>query len=152
MWIIQSLLKRHWLQWDLNCEPPAYSKVSNKWKSDKGLLLNCFFLSFSNHKNYSIKNICVYSKSKGNLERFKMINRRLFMHKFCNNSKYVAVILLGNIYWRDCVFVFNLPDRIGRIAGSGVFLPDGTFSPRANFSSFEYLCFSILLLFRFILI
>ena len=55
--------------------------------------LNCFFLSFSNHENCSIKNICVYSKSKiktkvtskQNLEHFKMINRRLFIHKFCNN-------------------------------------------------------------------
>ena len=27
-------------------------------------LLDCFFLSFSNHENYTIKNICVYSKSK----------------------------------------------------------------------------------------
>ena len=60
----------------------------------EGWLLNCFFLSFSNHENYSIKNICVYSKSKmkikltskQNLEHLKMINRRLFIHKFCNNS------------------------------------------------------------------
>ena len=60
-----------------------------------GWLFNCFFLSFSNHENYIIKNICVYSKSrtktkitsKQNLEHFKMINRRLFIHKFCNNSK-----------------------------------------------------------------
>ena len=59
-----------------------------------GWLLNCFFLSFSNHENYSIKNICVYSKSKmktkltskQNLEHLKMISRRLFIHKFCNNS------------------------------------------------------------------
>ena len=29
-----------------------------------GCLLNCFLLSFSNHENYSIKNICEYSKSK----------------------------------------------------------------------------------------
>ena len=58
-------------------------------------LLNYFFLSFSNQKNRSIKNICVYSKSKiktkvtskQNLEHFKMINRRLFIPKFCNNSK-----------------------------------------------------------------
>ena len=47
------------------------------------------FLSFSNHKNYSIKNISVCSKSKiktkvtskQNPEHFKMINRRLFIHK-----------------------------------------------------------------------
>ena len=58
-------------------------------------VLNCFFLSFSNHENYSIKNFCVYSKSKiktkvtskQNLEHFKMINRRLLIHKFCDNSK-----------------------------------------------------------------
>ena len=57
--------------------------------------LNCFFLSFSNHENCSIKKICVYSKSKiktkvtgkQKLEHFKMINQRLFIHKFCNNSK-----------------------------------------------------------------
>ena len=50
----------------------------------EGWLLNCFFLSFSNHENYSIKKICLYSKSKTktkatskkNLEHFKMINRR----------------------------------------------------------------------------
>ena len=92
-----------------------------------GWLLNCFFLSFSNHENYSIKNICVYSKSKiktkvtskQNLEHFKMINRRLFIHKFCNNSK----MLLSSswaIFIRALVF---------------------SSSPRANFSSFEYLCF-----------
>ena len=101
-------------------------------------LLNCFFLSFSNHENYSIKNICVYSKSKiktkvtskQNLEHFKMINRRLFIHKFCNNSK----MLLSSswaIFIRALVF---------------------SSSPRANFSSFEYLCFLFLLIFRFILI
>ena len=26
--------------------------------------LNCFFLSFSNHENYGVKTICVYSESK----------------------------------------------------------------------------------------
>ena len=30
----------------------------------RGWFLNCFFLSFSKHENYSIKKICVYSKSK----------------------------------------------------------------------------------------
>ena len=103
-----------------------------------GWLLNCFFLSFSNHENYSIKNICVYSKSKiktkvtskQNLEHFKMINRRLFIHKFCNNSK-----MLLSYSW--AIFIRAL-----------VF----SFSPKANFSSFEYLYFSFLLIFRFILI
>ena len=105
--------------------------VGKKWKlkqKGEGWVLNCFFLSFSNHENYSIKNICVYSKSKiktkvtskQNLEYFKMINRRLFIHKFCNNSK----MLLSSswaIFIRALVF---------------------SSSPRANFSSFEYLCFS----------
>ena len=44
------------------------------------------WLSFSNYENYSIKNICVYMKSKiktkvtstQNLQHFTMINRRLF--------------------------------------------------------------------------
>ena len=57
--------------------------------------LSCFFLSFANHENYSIKNICVYSKrkiktkltSKQNPEHFKIINRGLLIHKFCNNLK-----------------------------------------------------------------
>ena len=82
-------------------------------------LLNCFFLSFSNLENYSIKNICVYSKSKiktkvtskQNLEHFKMVNRwAIFIRALAFSS-----------------------------------------SPRANFSLFEYLCFSFLLSFRFIL-
>ena len=84
--------------------------------------LNCFFLSFSNHENYSIKNICVYSKSKiktkvtskQNLEHFKMINRRLFIHKFCNNSK---MLLPSSWATSITVLVFSS-------------------SPRANFSSF----------------
>ena len=95
--------------------------------SQSGWLLNCFFLSFSNHKNYSIKNICVYSKSKiktkvtnkQNLEHFRIINRKLFIPKFCDNSK----MLLSSswaIFIRALVF---------------------SFSTRVNFSSFEYLCF-----------
>ena len=95
--------------------------------SQSGWLLNCFFLSFSNHKNYSIKNICVYSKSKiktkvtnkQNLEHFRIINRKLFIPKFCDNSK----MLLSSswaIFIRALVF---------------------SFSTRVNFSSFEYLRF-----------
>ena len=88
-------------------------------------LLNCFFLPFSNHEHYSIKNIYVYSKSKiktketntQNLEYFKMINRRLFVHKFCNNSK----MLLSPCLWNACVLRLSI-------------------------------CFSFLLIFRFILI
>ena len=124
---------------------PVYSQVSNRrgvWNSRGGLeknwLLNCFFLSFSNHENYSIKNICVYSKSKikpkvtnkQNPEHLKMINWRLFCHKFSNNSK----MLLSSswaIFIRALVF---------------------SFSPRANFSSFKYFCFSFLLVFQFIFI
>ena len=100
-----------------------------------GWLLNCFFLSFSNHGNYIIKSICQYSKikktkvtSKQNLEHFKMINRRLFIHKFCNNAK---MLLLS--FW--AIFIKAL-----------VF----SSSPKANFFSFEYLCFSFLLIFRFL--
>ena len=101
-------------------------------------LLNWFFLSFSNNENYNIKNICVCSKSKiktevaskQNLEHFKMINRRLFIHKFCSNSK-MLLSSSWTIIIRALVF---------------------SSSPRANFSSFEYLCFSFLLIFRFILI
>ena len=47
----------------------TYSKVeglekTENFNSREGWLLNCFFLSFSNHEDDSIKNICVYSKSK----------------------------------------------------------------------------------------
>ena len=60
-----------------------------------GVKLNFFFLSFFNHENYSIKNICECSKSKlktketnkQNLAYFKIINRILFFHRFCKNSK-----------------------------------------------------------------
>ena len=127
---------------------PVYSQVSNRrgvWNSrgagrglEKNWLLNWLFLSFSNHENYSIKNICVSSKnkiktkltSKQNLEYFKMINRRLFIDKFCNKSR-----MLLSASW--AIFIRVL-----------VF----SFSPRTTFSSFEYLCFSFLLIFRFILI
>ena len=75
------------------CGGGGFEKTEN-FKSRRGWLLNCFFRSFSNHENYSIKNISVYSKSKiktkvtnkQNLQHFKMINRRLFIHMFCNNS------------------------------------------------------------------
>ena len=95
----------------------------------EGWLLNCFFLSFSNHENYSIKNICVYSKSKiktkvtskQNLEHFEMINGRLFIHKFCNNSK-----MLLSSSW--AIFI-----------GALVF----SSSPRVNFSSFECIVFFV---------
>ena len=60
-------------------------------KGEGGWLLNCFFLSFSSHENQIIKKLCVYSKSKiktkvtskQNLEYFKMINQRIFIHKSC---------------------------------------------------------------------
>ena len=64
--------------------------------------------------------------SKENLEHLKLINWRLFIHKFCNNSK----MLLSSswaIFIRALVF---------------------SSSPKANFSLFEYLCFSFLLIFR----
>ena len=76
-------------------------RVGGGWEKLKvsiaggGWLLNCFFLSFSDHENYSIKNICVFSKSKIktevtsklNLEHFKMINRRFFINKLCKIQK-----------------------------------------------------------------
>ena len=85
---------------------------------------------FSNLENYGIMNVCVCSKSKikkvtnkQNLERFKMINRRFFIRKFCNSLK----MFLS--------FSWVISIRAGD-----------------NFSLFEYLCFSFLLIFRFILI
>ena len=92
-------------------------------------LLSCFFLSFWNHESYSIKSICVYSinkietkvANKKNLEHFKMIYRRLFIPKFCNNSQ----MLLSSswaIFIRALVF---------------------SFSKRAKFSSFEYFLFFV---------
>ena len=87
----------------------------------RGWLLNCFFLSFCNYENCSIKKIWADSKSKiktsKNLDNFKMINRRLFIHKFGNNSR----MLLSSswaIFIRAPVF---------------------SSSPRANLTSFEYL-------------
>ena len=56
--------------------------------------------------------------NKQNLEHFKMINRRLFIHKFCNNLK-----IRLSFSW--VIFI----------------------RARANFSSFEYLCFSFPLIF-----
>ena len=100
-------------------------------------LLNCFLFPFLTIKItvlrtfvYTVKVKQAKETNKQNLEYFKMINRRLFIHKFCNNSK----MLLSSswaIFIRALVF---------------------SSSPRANFSSFEYLCFLFLLIFRFILI
>ena len=79
-----------------------------------GLAFKLLFLYFSNHENYSIKNICVYSKSKiktketneQNLEYLKVINRRLFIHKFCNNSK-MLLSFSWAIFVRVLVFLFS---------------------------------------------
>ena len=100
-------------------------------------LLNFFLFPFLTIKItvlrtfvYTVKVKQAKETNKQNLEYFKMINRRLFIHKFCNNSK----MLLSSswaIFIRALVF---------------------SSSPRANFSSFEYLCFLFLLIFRFILI
>ena len=128
LWIIKSLLKRHWLQWDLNCEPPTYSKVCNRWEKLKiliaregrgWLLINCFFLSISNHKNYSIKNICVSIKSKENWEHVKLIYRRLFTHKYCNNSKKCCYHPPGQYLLERLCFRLHL--TLLDLAGSGVF-------------------------------
>ena len=81
---------------------------------ERGWLLTAFFFPFSNHENYSIKNICIYSKSKiktkvpfkQSLEHFKMTNRRLFIPNFSNHSN----MLLSSswaIFIRVLVFVFN---------------------------------------------
>ena len=110
---------------------------TENFNSQWGWFLNGFFISFSNHENYSIKNICVYSRSKiktkvtskQNQEHLKMINRRLCIDKFCNNSK-----MLLSFSW--AIFITAL-----------VF----SSSPRANYPSFGYLCFLFLLIFRFAL-
>ena len=96
------------------------------------LLFPFYFLTMK------LQNICLYSRSKikskvtikQNLEHFKMINQRLFIPKFCNNSK----MLLPSSW---AVFIRALVFSI---------------STRDNLSSFEYFCFSFLLIFRFILI
>ena len=134
---MESVEQQGWLEKISKTNSQVLEKTE-KFNSQRGWLLNCFFLSSSNHENCSIKNICVYSKSKiktkvtskQNLEYFKMINRRLFIHKFCNNLK-----MLLSSSWTKFIraLVFSS-------------------SPRASFSSFEYLCFSFLLIFRFILI
>ena len=85
----------------------GWEKLS--FNSEAGWLLN--FLSFSNHENYSINNICVYSKSKiktkvtrkQNLEHFKMINPKFFIHKFCNNAEMLlssswAIFIRGLVF------------------------------------------------------
>ena len=77
-------------------------------------LLNCFFISVSDHENYSIKNIYAYSKSKiykkvtstQNLKHFKMINQRFFIHKFCNNSKMLLSSPLA-IFFRALLFLIS---------------------------------------------
>ena len=115
----------------------GWSEENENFNSRKGVS-NCFFLSFSNHLNYGIKNFCVYSKSeiktkvtrKQNIEQFKMINRRLFIRRDGNNENMLlsssrATFITAFVFWS---------------------------SPSANFSSFEYLRFSFLLIFRFILI
>ena len=85
-----------------------------------------FFLSFFNHENYSIKNICIYSKSKiktkvtskQNPEHFKMINKRLFIHKFCNNLK-----MLLSSSWAKYIraLVFSSSPRANFLLGTCVF-------------------------------
>ena len=86
--------------------------------------------SFFPFLKVKVKTINVYSKSKiktkainkQNLEHFKMINRRLFSHKFFNNLKKLLSSSWA-IFIRTLVF---------------------SFSPRVNLSSLKYLCFSFL--------
>ena len=68
--------------------------------------------------------------SKQSLEHFKILNQRLFIHKFCKNSK----MLLASSW---AIFI-----RVLLFSSS----------PRANVSLFEYLCFSFVVIFQFILI
>ena len=77
------------------------------------------------HENHSIKNICIFSKSKiiikvtskQNLEHFKMINQRLFIHKFCNNSK-----MLLSSTWAIFIRATSIRDlRVISKYGSGQF-------------------------------
>ena len=94
--MLYSKVSNRWMVWNNSGGWKKYQKLIAGGSNSRGLektenfnswrswLLNCFFLSFSNHENYSIKKICLYSKSKTktkatskkNLEHFKMINRR----------------------------------------------------------------------------
>ena len=87
-----------------------------------GVAFKLLFISFSNHEIYSIKNVCVCSKSK--------IKIKVTSKKFCNNSQ-----MLLSSSWAIFIRALVFPSLT-----------------RANFSSFEYLCFLLLLIFWFILI
>ena len=84
-------------------------KTENFHSRRVGWFLNCFFLSFSSHENYSIKNICVYSKSKIKTKSgtFYDDKSKIVISQVLQQFKTVAVILLGNIYESACVFVFT---------------------------------------------
>ena len=91
-------------------------RVEKEWKFKQpgwGLAFKLLFSFFPNNESYSIKNICVYSKSKikpevtnkQNLEHFKVINWTLLSLKFFSNSK----ILLSSswaVFIRACVCAF----------------------------------------------
>ena len=65
----------------------------------------------------STKDILVHCKSNigikvtntQNLEHFKMINRRLFIHKFCSNSKILCCHPPGQYLLEHLCFRFCLP-------------------------------------------
>ena len=105
--------------------PVEKTENSNSWVRGVGWVgVGWRRLAFKLFFSYTIKNTCVYIKSKikanvkskQNLEHLKMISQRL-------SSSWAILI-------RAVVF---------------------SSSPRANFYSFEYLCFSFLLIFWFIL-
>ena len=54
----------------------------------EGLAFRLLFLSFTNHENYSIKNICIYSKSK---IKTKVTNKHNFSQSF--SFSYLEVTL-----------------------------------------------------------
>ena len=102
---------------------PLYSEVCNRREVWNG---SVGWKKYQNSKN----KIKIKVTSNQNLEHFKMINRRWLIRRLCNNSK-TLLSSSWTIFIRVLLF---------------------SSSPRANFSSFEYLWFFFLLIFRFILI
>ena len=85
----------------------------------RGLAFKFLFLLLCNHENYSIRNIWVFSKSKMNTQVTNKENLE-------NDKSNMLLSSFWEIFIRAHVF---------------------STSSRANFSSFEYLCFSFLLIF-----
>ena len=91
--------------WDSKGKPENFNNCGLAFK----LLLYFLFLAMKTTKNifvYSKSNIKIKVTNKQNLKHFKMINRKLFTHRFCSNSK----ILLSSswaIFIRALVFPFS---------------------------------------------